>query len=198
MRKSLKKQNNNLFNVKTEQSDSTILSKYNNRSLQMIHNIQFTLEESKKKKSFSSFKKQNSKFNEIKYYDNNIKFVEKPNQFSSYLNNENTLEKIFGKINKYNRIKTYSYSKIDDKKREKITNEYFKNEKIIPIQSDFISNATKLDFSKKNSILKLKDDSKKLSQNNTQKNSEIISIYKLNDNNKKKKFLFCCCLTLNV
>ena len=187
MKKSLlKKQNNFLFNVKTEKSDSTILSK-NKSSIQVIHNIQFSLGDSKKKKSFSSFK--NNKKEEI----NEIKAFE----FSSDINHENSLEKMFGKIKRFNRIKTYSYS-IDDKKREKISNDYFKNEKIIPIQSDFISNATKLDFSKKNSILKLKDDSKKNSQNNTQKNSEIISIYKLNDNHKKKKCLFCCCFTLNV
>ena len=200
MRKSLKKQNNYLYNAKTEKSDSTIFSKNNNKSLQMIHNIQFTLEQSKKKKSCSSFKKKNLKLNQLKTYEltkNYITFVEKPIQFSSDINHENSLEKMFGKIKRFNRIKTYSYS-IDDKKREKISNDYFKNEKIIPIQSDFISNATKLDFSKKNSILKLKDDSKKNSQNNTQKNSEIISIYKLNDNHKKKKCLFCCCFTLNV
>ena len=202
MKKSLlKKQNNFLFNVKTEKSDSTILSK-NKSSIQVIHNIQFSLGDSKKKKSFSSFKNnKKEEINEIKAFEltkDNLTFVENPNQFTSNLDNDNLLDKIFGKIKKFNRIKTYSYSKIDKKKREKITNDFLNNEKIIPIQSDFISNATKLDFSKKNSILKLKDDSKKNSQNNTQKNSEIISIYKLNDNHKKKKCLFCCCFTLNV
>ena len=86
-------------------------------------------------------------------------------------------------------------------------NNYFGNKKIIPIHVDFISNAKKFDFSKINSMnLKEEKNYENKNENNeekkqidTKRNSEIISIYKINNNsNKKKKCLFCCCLPIKM
>jgi hypothetical protein len=220
MKKSyLKKQNHFLFNVNTQKSDSSsILPKVNKKnSLQMINNIQFSIEESKKKKSFSNFKnKNNDKYNdniknkeEIKNFElsnDNITLIENPEVFLTYINQIKLIEKIFENKKNLIKNKTYSYSKNIKKKRGKEIIENINIEKIIPIQSDFISNATKIDFSKKNSFqenskennaLKKKENDENININETQKNTQIINIYKLNDNsNKKKKSFFCCCLPI--
>lgn len=226
MKKSLlKKQNNFLFNVKTQKSDSSLLTKIEQKnSLQMINNIQFSIEETnQKKKSFSSFKKRESNFTneknnnkfeekEVKSFElsnDNITLIEHPPEvFLTYIN-KNPIEKIFEKNKNLIKTKTYSYSNINEKKRKKFIKNNSNAEKIFPIQGDFISNATKIDFSKKNSIqLSLKDDKnnnlnknendKNYNINETQKNSQITNIYKFDNSDKKKKFLFCCCLPIKV
>ena len=84
---------------------------------------------------------------------------------------------------------------MDDEKRKKIINNFNIN-KIIPIQSNFISNATKISFSKKNSKENLKEE-KKENDDETQKNTQIITSYQVDDkSNKKKKFIFCGCLSI--
>ena len=220
MKKSyLKKQNHFLFNVKTQKSDSSsILPKVNQKnSFQMINNIQFSIEESKKKKSFSNFKNQNNdKYNdniknkeEIKNFEltnDNITLIENPEVFLTYINQINLIEKIFENKKNLIKNKTFSYSKNIKKKRGKEIIENINIEKIIPIQSVCSSNATKIDFSKKNSFqenskenntLKKKENDENININETQKNTQIINTYKLNDNsNKKKKILFCCCLPI--
>ena len=51
--------------------------------------------------------------------------------------------------------------------------------------------------SKENNALKKKENDENININETQKNTQIINIYKLNDNsNKKKKSFFCCCLPI--
>ena len=206
LKKSLLKKGN--FFLKSEKSDSSNLSKKS--SLKMMNNIQFSIEETPKKNNnypFSSFRnslynnkneEKENKSNEIT--KENINFIDNPEMFYSSPYIKNPFEKRFGKYKLNDRTKTFSYSKLDDKKREKINNNFIHIEKIIPIQADFISNATRLDFSKKNTMNKEEKNEnnfKKCENELSNKNSQIISIYSIKDN-KKTKSLLCCCLPINL
>ena len=192
MRKSLLKKKNNLFDSNNQKSYSSSNLIKVDHSFQMINNIQFLIE-SKKKQSFSSFKKKNNNNKENK--ENKSFELSNDNLFLTYNNQIRHLEKILGKNKCLIKRKTHSYSKMDDEKRKKIINN-FNIKKIIPIQSNFISNATKISFSKKNSKEKLKEE-KKENDDETQKNTQIITSYQFDDkSNKKKKFIFCGCLSI--
>ena len=200
MRKSLLKKKNNLFDSNNQKSYSSSNLIKVDHSFQMINNIQFLIE-SKKKQSFSSFKKKNNNNKENKenksfeLSNDNITLIDNPDLFLTYNNQIRHLEKILGKNKCLIKRKTHSYSKMDDEKRKKIINN-FNIKKIIPIQSNFISNATKISFSKKNSKEKLKEE-KKENDDETQKNTQIITSYQFDDkSNKKKKFIFCGCLSI--
>ena len=220
LRKSLlKKKYNHLNQMKTGKNDSSNISKKNkNFSYQIINNIQFSIDkkQNKQKLNISTFKNNKNQKEEDKEKENKSYNLSNENSILNniehiYLTSKqiNPFDKIFDKYsNKYlERVKTYSYSIINDKKKEEVCNNYFGNKKIIPIHVDFISNAKKFDFSKINSMnLKEEKNYENKNENNeekkqidTKRNSEIISIYKINNNsNKKKKFLFCCCLPIKM
>ena len=233
LRKSLiQKKNKEIENIKQEKLEPII----EKPSLIMSNNIQFFIQETKKNNKINLKEEEDNNNNNINNNNNCNNNTNNNNNCNNNNNNnlnnnnknyfsvvdiENIFEKEFGKIEKKNnKFSTFCNFELDNKKRKEIQKGIIEK-LIIPVEQNFISNATKIEF-KKNSDMGLTNNSidkhintdknitiknipeendikknENLIEANTNGINENIFIYTIkDDSHKKKKFTFCCCLPI--